>query len=378
MTKTRKLEAGLVIAGFAVLWVILLLSLVSPADTRALNRLPAERPGLELTGVFEESYRSAWTAWLTDKLMLAGPARRANAAIENEIFRDAGSRLVVRGEEGWLYLRASIDLLLPGQGNSREEAAVEGIRSALTVLRDEGFQARLAFAPNKVTIYPEHLPDGLAGLSALASAHRSGVLAELEAELAPAGLISVFAAMEERGQAAPHLLYNPRDTHWNSHGAAVMAEAFVRSLAPDLWTSGSLRAGSEVRRVPDLVQLQGGSDEVAMVRAAIERPGISVTFETGSPEDGFSWRTQARGPGERHGVLVLIGDSFAFELHRLLAPYFDEVRFVPIGELEAHGDGGAFEGAQIVFVQIVERHLLRGAPHGPERLGRRLANALQP
>lgn len=374
MTKIRKLEAGLVIAGFVVLLAVLVVSLARPADTRALNRLPTERPPFEPAGLFQDSYRAQLTGWLTDKLLLAGPARWANAAIETRIFHDAGSDLVIRGQEGWLFLNASIERLLPSRDMSRETAAVEGIVSALGVLEAQGIEARFALAPGKPAIYPQYLPGDLTELADRAAARRAHVMAAADHP----GVIEIFANLRARAIAAPRLLYHPRDTHWNTYGAAVMAEAFMNSVAPQLWLEARLEPLGEPERVPDLVRLQGADTTAPMLRAHAVRPGVSVTFEQGTPEQGFTWRTRASGPAERLGTLVVIGDSFAFELSRLLGPFFDEVRFVPVGELEAHGAGGAFEDMDLVFIQIVERHLLRGAPHGPEGLGERLSYVLQP
>ncbi|MEQ8404701.1 MAG: hypothetical protein RKE49_06350 [Oceanicaulis sp.] len=375
--RLRKLEFAAVLAGFALLWLVLIVSIARPADMRALNRAAEPRPGLSPLAFADAEYRSRWTGWFTDKLVLAGAARRANRVIETRVFADAASGRVIAGEDGWLFLNRdnpSVSLL-PGGGGGRDARTLDGVAAALARLDAAGIDARFALAPHKPSIYPDRLPAPVRETQAAEAARRTALMAQLK-QAHGAQMVDVFAAMAARAREAE--LYLPRDTHWSDRGAAVMARALVNAFKPDLWDEDAVRPGGFEDYVPDLERLQGSTAPRRKPVLEVNRSAVRVT-PLPAPEGAPFWwsRITADGPdGALLGPITLVGDSYAQGLMKFLAPYFSETRFVHIDALETPEAADLLSGAEHVAVVIVERHLLAPAPHGPAGLGARLDAAL--
>ncbi|MFP4520314.1 MAG: alginate O-acetyltransferase AlgX-related protein [Oceanicaulis sp.] len=373
----RRIEFFAVAAGFILLWAILLVSLARPADLRALNRAAEPRPDFSLLAFSDADYRARWTGWFTDKLVLAGPAREIDRIIEQRLFSDTADSRVIDGLDGWLYLNrdhGDVSLLPSGDG-AREAAAIDGVVSALEALGARGVTARFALAPHKPGVYPQYLPPASRERVEAERTHRKRLLSQLDG---PAGarMIDVFDAMAAKAGAAG--LYLKTDTHWSAHGAAVMAEALVDSLAPGLWETAVVAEAGRARFMPDLVRLQGGEAREDRPVLDVTRPGVQVERAPRPGEGAWIERSRASGPdGALLGELVVIGDSYANELIPLLAPFFEAVRFVHVQRLETPEARDALAGADLVFIQIVERHMLTPPPDGLAGLGARIEAALE-
>lgn len=163
------------------------------------------------------------------------PARWLNRALYAAGISTAPNQVVI-GREGWLYLGDEYERTRTA---TRRAARAEDIARAGQVaaaarawedwLRRRGVRLyRVLVAPNKESIYPEHLPRwaqpaGPGMTDALAAAAR-------------ATHVDVRAALRSARQ-QPHALYYRTDTHWNGAGAAFAFQAFaaqVGAAAPEL------------------------------------------------------------------------------------------------------------------------------------------------
>ncbi|MGJ3232014.1 MAG: alginate O-acetyltransferase AlgX-related protein [Oceanicaulis sp.] len=373
----RMIERAAVLAGFAVLWLVLIASILRPADMRALNRAAEPRPDFALAAFGDPDYRARWTGWFTDKLVLGGAARQANVAIERLVFSDAAGSRVVAGADGWLFLnRTSANAnLLPGTDGAREQAAFEGAVGALDVLSARGIDARFALAPHKPSIYPQHLPDYLQASQAAEARNRAALMDRL-VEARGAQILDVFDAMADA--AGEGGLYLREDTHWSAHGAAIMAEAVIEAFAPGLWETAAIEVAEPVGYTPDLVTLQGGEAEALRPVLDVRRPGVTAgRIPHGADDPPWLLRTAADGPADALlGDLVIVGDSYALELQPLLAPFFATTTIVTMEGLDSEAAAAALAEADHALIHIVERHTLAPAPLGPAGLGARLEAAL--
>ncbi len=137
---------------------------------------------------------------------------------------------VLIGKDGWLYYTGEGNLdyyqrstpLSPAQ----LAAITRRIEATQTALRARGIAFALVVAPNKETIYPQYLPDGVPVL---------GQESQLDQLLAYAPGLPILdlrpALLAERSSAQ---LYFRTDTHWNPYGAYLAYRAVLDGLRPQL------------------------------------------------------------------------------------------------------------------------------------------------
>jgi len=376
--KLRRLEQIAMIAAGAGLALAGVASLFAPADTQGLNRLPAERPAFSIMRLNDEAYRSAWSDYLADKLVLASLARRANLQTEVRLFNDAAADAVIRGREGWLYYRLALGAPLPPSDPGRADAALAGAVEAVAALERAGLDTRFALAPDKPGQYPQFLPPRERDVASAALAYRNALRPRFAAALG-ARWLDVFDAMEAAIAADLDRLYYLReDTHWSDLGAAVMAEAVLQAFAPGMWDEAALLPIGANSYSPDLLLMQGERAERSYDRYAVRRPGVEVERINGARAQGWTRRYVARSAGAPlAGRLVIIGDSFANPLAPLLAPYFEELHWIEMHSFNPQLAGPIIADADFALVMIVERHVLEPSPLGPAGLGQLMAQALE-
>lgn len=374
MTQTGRIETGIVAAVLGLIALAGLVSLVSPPDTRDINRAPAPFPGVQ-ANLLADSYREAWRDYLGDKLVLRRALRALNAAIEDDLFGDPPSSRVIEGEDGWLFLDDAFSNLIPLAGTRDPQPVAEAVRDVHAILAEAGFEARLGFAPHKPSIETDRVPDAVRHRADLAARQRDAVRAALAG--AP-GFIDLQPVLEAARRKAARPIYLRRDSHWNDFGAVAAARALVESLEPGLWNDAAVSATPvDLPYAPDLPRLQGRPEEALRPVIVVERPGVTVSgpADPGGPVQ--VWRSESAGP-PLGPVLVVIADSYGVAVVPKLAPWFSEVRYVRLSAFDAQAHASVFDGAGAVCVQIVEREMFGNPPHGPRGLAGRLQAALAP
>lgn len=145
--------------------------------------------------------------------------------------------IAVRGKNDWFFLGDKYDqcmrqhtglIPLPPEKISSWVARVADMRRRL---RERGIDLRLLIVPDKQTIYPEFLPDGLQVPVGPTPLEQLTQL--LHSEHADIGLIDVRAALLDAKNHSAQLLYYQQDSHWNTHGVFVGYDVLRRTLAAD-------------------------------------------------------------------------------------------------------------------------------------------------
>jgi SGNH hydrolase-like domain, acetyltransferase AlgX len=140
------------------------------------------------------------------------------------------SRFVLRGRDGWLFLRNDTnDSLGQHEGRVRLDQASVGawqqlLEGRVALERDLGIPWICAIAPDKEALYPEYLP-------ASVSPVRERPVHEVLRLASEAGadvhyLLDDLAADKDWGE-----LYSRTDTHWNHRGSYSAHVAICRRLA---------------------------------------------------------------------------------------------------------------------------------------------------
>lgn len=263
---------------------------------------------------------------------------RANAALASSTVED-----VVLGTDGWLYFGQTVDDYTGADPMSEREifSAARNLKLMQEYCTGLGADFVFTVAPNKNSIYPEHMP-ALPILSAVRNADR---LADELArqEVTGCDLFAALSAQDER-------LYFKRDSHWNSKGAALAADTITAALG----RGTGYFAGEFVPEADHLSDLYAMLCPAGRELEEDLKYGGALDFTYDVPIRSAENQTiLTTGAGE--GSLLLFRDSFGNLLYPYLADAFGSAMFsraMPYTLTAA-----AARGADCVAIELVERNI---------------------
>ena len=149
----------------------------------------------------------------------------ADAAIGAGVFGVSNVDSVIVGTDGWLYYASTLNDYC-GRGQLTD-AQIDGVVHNLGLIRDYARQNGADFlftvAPNKNTLYPEHMPYyDRAAVSNVRNRDRLNA-ALADSDIAYVNLFDLFAQQNET-------LYLKQDSHWNNKGALLAYNAITAAL----------------------------------------------------------------------------------------------------------------------------------------------------
>lgn len=332
----------------------------NPFENRRLAEAPSLSQGWD---AFDQA-----TRFLTDRMPLREEAVRADSYISRHIFdttpryaaRGGGAETdralpfagaqqgdgagaaaaggaagqatrVDEGKHGWLYLAdeftAACSPTVP------VERAVTAWRRLVSIVRASGRRAVVLVAPDKGSIYPEHVSLG----------HRTGACARrgkerlwnlLERTAHSDDVIPLRRALLSRKRRSRKLLYSRTDSHWNQRGATTLVEAALRRVGGRVGVArGEIVERGNVSFTGDLTTLLGDPQTETGPRLEVHR--------------------SARARRVR-GRTVYVLDSFGDIVNPQLIPYIEQFRRVP-WDTPPRQLLDAIAGADTVIFQVVER-----------------------
>lgn len=164
-------------------------------------------------------------AWFDDHFALRDACVTAADAVGEHVFGTSVNDGVVVGEDGWLYYGDSLDDYQGRETLSERQlfTIARNMRIAQDWVEAQGGAFALGIAPDKATLYGEHMP-----YYYQAPKLGKGNLARLEPYLMRLGVNHVnLAALLSAHEGT---LYHERDSHWNGYGAALAADALLDVL----------------------------------------------------------------------------------------------------------------------------------------------------
>ena len=268
---------------------------------------------------------TAWSAWNVDLL-------------HTSITED-----VILGKNGWLYFGETLpDYTGTGLMSEAEvSAAARNLALMAEYCRESGRQFLFTIAPNKNSLYPENMPE----LTIASQARNAERLATaLEEEGVPyLDLFEVFRGQDEA-------LYFTQDSHWNSKGAALAADAINQALFRESAYFDGPFALEETHRsdLYDMLYPTGPGLEADPVYGGAL--GFTYDAPIRSAENLTIMTTGSGG-----GSLLMFRDSFGNLLYPYLADSFEHALFsrAPAYRL----DLAAQREADAVVIELVERNL---------------------
>jgi len=221
---------GLVLAAPGLLQ-ILQLGVSSPTEVRLREqRSPATLPSFPSRLAEWGRLPSRLDDWYSDAFGGRAWLVRANGWLRYHLGSSVVPERIVVGEDGWLYLgkewadpiqqRRGVDTL----SASELEQWVAGVQARQAWLRARGILFLFVVAPDKVTIYPEHLPSW--ARSRRGRTPRQKIVQRLRRAGIP--VVDPTRALRDAKATAP--VYPKTDSHWNDFGAFVAYREIARYL----------------------------------------------------------------------------------------------------------------------------------------------------
>lgn len=308
------------------------------------NELPVSAPALRSwDGSLNGDFLEDLSRYLSGRFALRPEYITAWAKLNAALFGTSTSEDVLLGSDGWLYYAPTLEDYTGSALMTQREIWCAG---RTLYLLQEYVQSRdgvflFTIAPNKNSLYPEHMPQR----TVLSGQRNAGELAEVLKGMGVAylDLFSLLSAQEET-------LYFQGDSHWNGRGAALAADAILEALgrpSPGFY-SGPFR--EEQTHRGDLYEMLYPAGTQLETDYAYE-PGLRFEYTSASSDPDSITLTTAAPEGE--GGLLLYRDSFGRNLYPYLADRFARATFSRANDYSPV----SMEAGDCVVVELVERNL---------------------
>ena len=332
-------------------------------DTSDLKRSPFPIPSFTPLRILDPLYFVEWSKHLKDRLSVRRVIREVDAQLDYYVFGDSPVDTVRLGKEGWLYLNNSFHTPSGDSGKTARNI-LEMAEQLTQTAKATGRAFYIAIAPNKASIYPEFLKPVERERQKIVSDNRKAVQRLLRRKSVQ-NLIDLYGdLLTERERLWPEVIYFERDSHWNARGAGYAAQSIVHAIDPNVLANTSLEIDRRADYLEDLIQLAGLSETVSREYWSMRRPGVTTTIKKLVSNEN---RRLARYVSQSVDPLllpttVIIHDSFGYELRRVIAPFFEDVRFVHVFAAGTQLARDLVADADIVVLLRVERNFLRWHP----------------
>ncbi|MEO8536208.1 MAG: hypothetical protein ABI533_01685 [Betaproteobacteria bacterium] len=335
----------------------------------AENRTMAPWPALSPLGAWPAAFEQAFA----DRFGARARLLQLHNRVQVRAFGVPASPNVVIGRDGWLYFLGedgtAFDRYYRGTlpvPDAELTAVVAEFRRRAAFLAGEGIAYVVTVAPDKSTIYDEHLPRWATRVVSRTPLDR--LVDEIHAD---GSLRFVDLRAPLRDAKTREHVYFATDSHWNLLGAAVAYRALMREVSDAL---PSLRGRTVTAALPpyvpgvdvysgDLARLTGdpasfSEPDLAPLGKVLAAPHsrCAQRIDDAGRNDGFEWYACDRTGLPR---AVVYRDSMAIPLIPLLSENFSRAAYVSSHRLDP-----AFvrrERPDIVIDELVERSLLAPA-----------------
>ena len=315
--------------------------LITGGSGAAANQVLAPKPVLLKS---DGSLNTAWledlSRYVNDRFSLRQEAVTLWARLNAGLLHSSVTDQVILGKDGWLYFSATVpDYTRTAPMSERELwCAARRLWLLQEYAEAQGGQFLFTVAPNKNQLYPEGMPtlavaDGPTNTEALYRKLDEMGIAHLD-------LHAIFRAAD------PERLYFNTDSHWNSRGAALAADAILHALGREsAYFSGPFTSGTHKGDLYEMLYPTGTETEPDPVYA----PGFGFEASSANP-DSISISTKSDA-GE--GTLLMYRDSFGRSLYPYLAEAYGEAFFSRKNDY----DPTALQPGGALVIELVERNL---------------------
>lgn len=313
-----------------------------PTEAAANERLTPVPQLKNEDGSWNQNVLDDATNYIADHFALRQEMVTANAMLQTGLLATSPAEDVIYGTDGWLYYAETLD-----DYQNRATLTDEEVQQIAQTIADmqayceaRGAQFVFTIAPNKNSLYPEHMP------ARYLQSDSPGNYEKLKPLLEEYGVhyADLFTFLSEQDE----ILYLKTDSHWKNRGAALAHDFLMETLGlPHTAFAQAEYTTAETHR-GDLYEMLYPKGTAREAQQAYETT-FSYVSEPRTAEDILIQTTSPYAP---NGRLLLCRDSFGNALHSFLAEDFREATITrqmpyPLEQVRA-GD--------TVIVEIVERN----------------------
>lgn len=314
-----------------------------PTEAAANERLTPVPQLKSEDGSWNQNVLDDATNYIADHFALRQEMVTANAMLQTGLLATSPAEDVIYGTDGRLYYAETLD-----DYQNRATLTDEEVQQIAQTIADmqayceaRGAQFVFTIAPNKNSLYPEHMP------ARYLQSDSPGNYEKLKPLLEEYGVhyADLFTFLSEQDE----ILYLKTDSHWTNRGAALAHDFLMETLGlPHTAFAEAEYTTAETHR-GDLYEMLYPKGTAREAQQAYETT-FSYVSEPRTAEDIL---IQTTSPDAPNGRLLLCRDSFGNALHPFLAEDFREATITrqmpyPLEQVQA-GD--------TVIVEIVERNL---------------------
>ena len=297
---------------------------IIPQDTSE-NRKLAEKPEFNFEKI--DSYASDYEAYYNDNLPFRGIIRNLWTKFNFYILTESTTTQVLVGknegtkESTWLFYQENHD------GNPVKEVQgvydftaeeifqiEDAIDKNMEALEKRNIELYYAFIPNKVSIYPENLPDNITIFDPDTRVDKLLKYLEDKNTKNIINLKNYLLEAKNNGQ-----VYHKQDTHWNDFGAYVGYQAISQIISKDSEIDYNFKVEFPDEKISelDLIQMSGIKDILKDVEPkVIYQEDVEFTGMVLQTENEIAITECESAPVDK--TLMIVGDSF----RKAMIPYF--------------------------------------------------------
>ena len=272
----------------------------------------------------------------------------ADARIQSSLFSASNNDLVIVGSDDWLYYRSTLDDHLGNNVFSERQAKafVRNLELVRSFCESRGVSFLFTVAPNKNSLYPEHMPYYY-GKKVSSGSNREMISKALsESKVQYCDLFKLFESKNE-------VLYFARDSHWNNTGALMVYDAVLTQMGKshdDYSTASKSRKKDFVGDLAKMLYPSGSKPEYNTYYGAEERYQYITAAK--SVEDPYIKTENA----DASGSLFMYRDSFGNSLLPFFASAYNKATFTKAFPMLLENE---FDSAtpDAFIMELVERNL---------------------
>ena len=308
----------------------------------AANEVLTGRPSVTTrSGELNLSFLSDVSDYIADRFAFRQELATAWAGVNAKLLGTSVEEQVILGSDGWLYFS---DTLPDYMGQGMSDTELWYLANDLALMQEyivsQGKHFIFTIAPNKNSIYSEHMPEYIENRHSESNAARVGAYLDA-AGVNYLDLLDILGNEEN--------LYYKTDTHWNSRGAALAADGLLNMLDRGGDYSTASFAVSEEHRgdLYEMLYPAGRATETATVY------GGEFSYVCESDPNGGNAITIKTSCDGGSGGLMCWRDSFGIALYPYLAQSFVAATF----SRSADYNLTLADSADTVIIELVERNL---------------------
>lgn len=315
------------------------------ADTDKEKRKSAEVPRItDGDGKLNFGFFQDFEDYFSDHFAFRQQLVTADGRIKTSVFGTSPNKNVIAGKDGWLYYGETLDDYL--HINTLSDRAIANISHNLDMISDYCTEKDIQFvftvAPNKNSIYPQHMP-----FHYVESGQPGNYERLAESLNSKAYWVDMKETLKNTTSEIP--LYHKTDTHWNNIGAYAGHARLMAALNKEVCPAGTSWYTKNNARLGDLAAMIYPAEDAKDTQVYNDYQFTYTYGRTFRRLDDMTITTKC---SSKEGNLRMFRDSYGEAILPYMAECFGTAefsRFVPY-ELYTVNDGA-------VIIEIVERNM---------------------